>query len=199
MVVEDGNFLASGGVIVELPESSDWFHEAVHDAMSAITEDQPHIDQVIKGPEANQWKEAIEEELTQIEKLGTWEIVEAPPNANIIGSQFILCCKHDAQGNISHYKAWHIVKGFKQQFRIDYTETFAPTVHAATLCVLLAIAGMLGDKVVVEQADVKNTYIHFWLHDGKVIYAALPAHYLTFCLLLAQFANKPLKTIILRL
>jgi len=77
---------------------SDWFHKAVHDAMSAITEDQPHINEAIKGPEANQWKEAIEAELTQIEKLDTWEVVKAPPDANIIDSCFVLHQKRDAQG-----------------------------------------------------------------------------------------------------
>src|ERR1700724_3656826 len=102
--------------------------------MSAVMEDQPHIDQAINRPESNQWTEAIEAELTQIEKLGTWDVVEAPPGANIIDSRFVLCRKRDAQGNISRYKARLVTKGFKQRFGVDYTETFALTVRATTLC-----------------------------------------------------------------
>jgi len=199
LVLDDEESLAPGGVIVELPESSNWFHEAVHDTMSAITEDQPHIDEAINRPEAIHWKEAIEAELTQIKKLGTWDIVEAPPDANTIDSQFILHCKRDAQGNISQYNACLVAKGFKQQFGVDYTETFTPTVHASTLCVLLSIAETLGDKVVIEQADAKNAFLNFWLHEGKVIHMALPFYYEAFCSLPTKFANKPRKTIILHL
>ena len=165
--------------------------------MNVITENQSHIDEVIKGPESHQWKEAIKEELIQIEKLHTWEIVEASPGTNIIGSQFILCCKCDVQGNISCYKAWHITKGLKQKFGVNYTETFTPTVCASTLCVLLSIATTLGDKVVIEQANVKNAYLNSWLHKDEVIYAALPSHYLIFHFLSTEFANKPLKMIVL--
>ena len=83
----DTESLEPGGAEFELPiMGSDWFHEAVHDTMSVITEDQPHIDQAIKGPESDQWKEAIESELLQIEKLATWNIVEAPPDANTLSA-----------------------------------------------------------------------------------------------------------------
>ena len=86
MAVDDGDLLASGGVIVELLESSDWFCKAVYGAMSAITNDQPHINEAIRGPESDQWKEAIEAKLAQIKKLDTWNIVKAPPGTNIIDS-----------------------------------------------------------------------------------------------------------------
>jgi len=180
-------------------EGSDWFHEAVHDALSATSEDQPTIDDAIKGPEAEEWKRAIEEELTQIEKLGTWEIVDAPLDANIIDSRFVLHRKHDAQGNISQYKACLVAKGFKQQFGVDYTETFAPTVCPATLRVLFTIAGSLGNKVVIKQADAKNAYLNSWLHDDEVIFMALPQFYEIFQTLPAEFAKKLRKMIVLKL
>ena len=55
---------------------------AVH-ALSAI-EDQLFVENAINGPESDDWKRAINEELTQIEKLGTWKLVEAPNDANVI-------------------------------------------------------------------------------------------------------------------
>ena len=99
LAVDAEGILEPGGAKVE-PSimGSDWFHEAVYDTMSVIMEEQPHINKAIKGLEANQWKEAIEVELTQIEKLGTWEVVESPPDANIIDFHFILLRKCDAQG-----------------------------------------------------------------------------------------------------
>jgi len=198
LAVNAKRILEPGGAKVEpFITGSDWFHKAVHDTMSAITEDQPHINEAIKGPEANQWKDAIEVELTQIEKLGTWKVVEAPPDTNIIDSRFVLHQKRDAQGNISRYKACLVTKGFKQQFGVDYTDTFAPTVRTSTLWVLLSIARSLGNKVVVEQADAKNVYLNSWLHNDEVIYMYRPQNFETFCSLPMEFTNKPRKMIVL--
>ena len=79
------------------------------------------------------------------------------------------------------------------------TETFAPTVRPATLRVLFAIAGSLGNKVVIEQADAKNTYLNSWLHDDEVIFMALPQFYKIFWTLPAEFAKKLRKMIVLKL
>jgi hypothetical protein len=104
------------------------FCEAVH-ALSAITGDEPNVENEINGPESSDWKRTINEELVQIEKLRTWELVEAPDNANIIPCRWVLLCKRNAQGKIARYKARLVAKGFSQQFGVDYTDTFAPTVR----------------------------------------------------------------------
>ena len=200
VLAADSDNLEPGGAEVEPPIMGyDWFHAAVHEAMSAITKDQPHINEALQGLEADHWMEAIETKLAQIEKLDTWEVIEAPPGANIINSRFILHQKRDAQGNISRYKAHLIAKGFKQQFGVNYTDTFTPTVRAETLHVLLSIAATLGDKVVVEQANVKNAYLNSWLHEDEQILMYHPHHYDKFRQLPSKFMNRPMKTIILRL
>ena len=54
MLAVDAEGLKPGEAKVEPPITGfDWFCEAVHDAMSMIMEDQPHIDQVINGPESD--------------------------------------------------------------------------------------------------------------------------------------------------
>ena len=194
----DAESLEPGGAEFELPITGlDWFCEAVLDALSAIMEDQPHIDQAIKGPELDQWKEAIESKLTQIEKLDTWDVVEAPPDTNIINSCFVLHRKCNTKGNVSRFKACLVTKGFKQRFGVDYTETFAPTVCPETLHVLLSLAALLG--AMIEQTDVKNAYLHSLLHDGKEIYMYHPQHFDTFRSLPTKFANRLTRTIVLRL
>ena len=67
------------------------FRAAVY-ALSA-TEDQPIVETAINGPESNDWKSAIEAELAQIEKLGTWEFVEPSNDANIVPCRWVLCRK----------------------------------------------------------------------------------------------------------
>ena len=58
-------------------------------ALSA-TEDQPIVETAINRPESNDWKSAIEAELAEIEKLGTWEFVEAPNDANVVPCRWVL-------------------------------------------------------------------------------------------------------------
>jgi Reverse transcriptase (RNA-dependent DNA polymerase) len=83
--------------------------------------------------ERAEWTKVIEAKLTQIERLHTWDLVEAPPDTNVIPSGYIFCQKHDSNRKIEHYKARCIAKGYMQQFGVDYTDTFSPTICLATL------------------------------------------------------------------
>ena len=83
------------------------------------------------------------------------------------------------QGQIVWYKARLVAKGFRQQFGVDYTDTFAPTIRSATLRVLLALAAAHEGNIIIEQADVKNAYLNAWMHDDKVVLMELPDLYTT--------------------
>ena len=72
-------------------------------AMAAISDDEPEPEEAINSNESDNWKGGMEEELSQIEKLNTWELVQAPPDANIIPSKWMLCHKCNAQGKITRY------------------------------------------------------------------------------------------------
>ena len=111
-------------------------------------------------------------------KVHTYDIVKAPPDANVVPCRWVFCRKHNGEGEVVHPKARLVAKGFKQQFRVDYHETFAPTVLPATLCLLLAIAAQKGSVVV--QANAKNAYLHGTLEPNKIIYMDLPPKYSLF-------------------
>jgi hypothetical protein len=51
------------------------------------------------------WEWAIHEELKTLEDAGTWTLINAPHNANIIGLKWVFPLKHDTAGNVVHYKA----------------------------------------------------------------------------------------------
>jgi len=70
------------------------------------------LETAINRPESKDWKSAIETKLAQIEKLSTWELVEAPNDANIIPCRWVLHRKRNAKGEISRYKAQLVAKGF---------------------------------------------------------------------------------------
>jgi len=186
VVEEQGGFEASG-VEFDDPAEADCFHKAVHDGLSAITEDQPLIESAINGSESDNWKRAIKEELTQIEKLGTWEFIEALDDANIIPCCWVLCHKCDAQEQVSRYKACLVAKGFHQQFGVDYTDTFSPTVRPATLRILLTLGAAKDDDIIIEQADIKNAYLNSWMHDDEVVLMDIPKFYQLFPQLPEEF------------
>lgn len=54
-----------------------WFRGIAKDAL-AMSEDEPLLDEAMKGDEATEWIMAMREEIAQIEKVHTYDIVEAP-------------------------------------------------------------------------------------------------------------------------
>lgn len=89
------------------------------------------------------WENAIKEELAMLEKAGTWELIEAPQNANVIGSKWVFRAKKDAAGNVIRYKARLVAQGFSQVPGVDYFDTFAPVARLASIRSVLAIAADL--------------------------------------------------------
>jgi hypothetical protein len=96
--------------------------------------------------------------------------------------------KRNGNGQVVCHKARLVVKGFKQQFGVDYTEMFAPTVRASTLRILLLFAAQKG--ATIHQCDVKNAYLNSRLQDGLVIYSDLPPRYSDFHELPAELKNE---------
>jgi hypothetical protein len=143
---------------------------------------------VLNGNERSEWSDAIDAELSQMEKVNAWVPVVPPSDANIIPSRYVFHRKRDAAGNIARYKARLVVKGFRQQFGVDYVETFAPTVRASTLRILLSFAAQ--KNAAVHQCDVKNAYLNSPLQDGIDLYSELPPKYEKFRQLPLELKNK---------
>ena len=72
------------------------------------------------------WEKAIHEELEVLKTAETWEIVDTPEGANIVGSKWVFQAKKDAAGIVARYKARLVAQGFSQVPGVDYFDTFAP-------------------------------------------------------------------------
>jgi hypothetical protein len=123
-----------------------------------------------------------------MEKVNAWVPVVPPPDANIIPSLFVFRRKRNDTGSIVRYKARLVVKGFKQQFGVDYFDTFAPTVRAPTLRILLSYAAQKG--AAIHQCDIKNAYLNSRLKDNITLYSELPPKYESFRQLPPELRNK---------
>ncbi|KAI3815830.1 hypothetical protein L1987_15513 [Smallanthus sonchifolius] len=104
------------------------------------------------------WKEAMQEELAQFDKLKVWNLVDLPKGAYPIGTKWVFKCKKDDQGVLVRNKARLVVQGFNQQEGIDYTEVYAPVARLEAIRLFLAFTSFKGFKVF--QLDVKSAFLY---------------------------------------
>jgi hypothetical protein len=84
-------------------------------------------------------KAAMDEEYDGLIKNNTWHLVPSCHGQNVIDCKWVYKVKRKADGTVDRYKARLVAKGFKQQYGIDYEETFSPVVKAATIHVVLSL------------------------------------------------------------
>ncbi|XP_069151908.1 uncharacterized protein [Solanum lycopersicum] len=75
-----------------------------------------------------------------IKKNGTWQLVDRHRNRKVIGVKWIFKRKLNTDGTICKHKARLVVKGYAQQYGVDYQETFAPVARYDTIKLILAFA-----------------------------------------------------------
>lgn len=95
------------------------------------------------GAHAPQWSQAMREELDQVEKNCTWDLLhkdQIPAGQRPLGGKCVSKVKRDVTGEIARFKARSVVKNYLQQFMVDFDQTFAAAVKPMAFRVLFAIA-----------------------------------------------------------
>ena len=93
--------------------------------------------QAMRLPLKSKWQEATRDEYKSLTEMGTWILVSPPKNRNVIKCKWVFMVKADGR-----YKARVIAKGFTQEHRIDYEETFSPVTRYELIRYLLAHAAL---------------------------------------------------------
>jgi histone deacetylase 1/2 len=109
------------------------------------------------------WKKAMEDEYAALQKNGTWHLVPYRPGMNLIDCKWVFKIKRKADGSIDRYKGRLAAKGFKQQYGIDYEDTFSPVVKITTVHLVLSLAVARG--WCLRQLDVQNAFLHGILEE----------------------------------
>jgi transposase InsO family protein len=113
------------------------------------------------------WNKAMNEELDQIEKNDTWELVPRPKNKNVIGTKWVFRNKLNEDGQVTRNKARLVCKGYAQIEGIDFEETFSPVARMEAIQLLLAYA--CSKNVKVYQMDVKSYFLNGELEEEVYI------------------------------
>ena len=66
------------------------------------------------------WIKAMEEELSQIKKIDSWELVPRPKDKNVIGTKWVFRNKLGENGQVTTNKAILVCKGYAQIKGIDF-------------------------------------------------------------------------------
>jgi len=109
----------------------------------------------------------MNEELEQIEKNNTWELVPRPNDKNVIGTKWIFKNKMNENGDVIESKAILFCKGYAQQQGIDFEETFSQVVRHDAIRMFLALSSFQEFKV--YQMDVKSTFVNGDLEEEVYI------------------------------
>ncbi|KAD4585749.1 hypothetical protein E3N88_23350 [Mikania micrantha] len=112
----------------------------------------------LEAKTVKEWQEAMEAEMTSIERNQTWSLTDLPAGVKPIGLKWVYKTKKDAQGRITKHKARLVAKGYVQQYGVDYEEVFALVTRMETIRLLLAVAAQQGWHV--HHLDVKTTFLH---------------------------------------
>jgi hypothetical protein len=105
----------------------------------------------------------MNDELDQIEKNNTWEMVHRPEGKNIIGSNWIFKNKLNEQGQVVRNKEILVCKGYAQIEGLDFDETFAPIARLEAIRIILAYA--CHKRFKVYQMDVKSAFLNGDLNE----------------------------------
>ena len=120
--------LDAPGDVLEVEELADWML-LMESAMMAQTSEMealepPSLAVAKRSPDWPAWEKAINEELNALKAAGTWETVDMPEGANIIGSKWVFQAKKNAAGVVVRYKARLVTQKFLQVPGVNYFDTF---------------------------------------------------------------------------
>eukprot|EP00253_Pinus_taeda_P024064 PITA_24064 len=109
----------------------------------------------------------MNEELEQIEKNNTRELVPRPNDKNITGTKWIFKNKLNENEYVIRNKARLVCKGYAQQEGIDFEETFAPVARLEAIRMFLALSSF--QKLKVYEMDVKCAFLNGDLEEEVYI------------------------------
>jgi hypothetical protein len=113
------------------------------------------------------WNKAMDEELDQIEKNDTWELVPRPKDKNVIGTKWVYRNELNEYGQVTRNKARLVCKGYAQVEGINFEETFSPVARMEAILLFLAYA--CSKNIKVYHMEIKSAFLNGELEEEVYI------------------------------
>lgn len=149
------------GRIIKPP---DWLKDYDTSCFSAITENITY-EEAMNSDSARLWTQAIENELSVLQKNNTWTEVPRPVNKKVIDSKWVLKIKNDGQ-----YKARLVARGFQQKCDGSFYDIYAPVAKVSTFRIFVVVANKL--RLPIHQMDVQGAFLYGDINDE--VFMSLP-------------------------
>ena len=143
--------------LIELPDD----HEQIFTDLppdfaliGGLNSEPASIDEALRGPDAQKWQEALDYEINQLEKMGTWVVEDLPAGHTAIPCSEVLRIKRGPDGEIQSYRVRIVAGGHRQVEGLNYTETFSAAAKMPIVRVVLVNAAEQDWEI--EHVDVKS-------------------------------------------
>nr|GEW15680.1 reverse transcriptase domain-containing protein [Tanacetum cinerariifolium] len=104
------------------------------------------------------WIDSMQEELLQFKRLDLWVLVPAPDNISPFTLKWLFKNKHDEEQTVIRKKSRLVVRGYREEERIDSEESFTLVARMEAIRIFLAYAAH--KSFMVFQMDVKTAFLH---------------------------------------
>jgi hypothetical protein len=89
----------------------------------------------------NQWKDAIQAEISSLSKREVFsQVIPTPPKVFPMGFKWVFVCKQNENNEVVRYKAKLVAQGFTQRPNIDFNETHSLVMSGITFRYLISLA-----------------------------------------------------------
>jgi hypothetical protein len=112
--------------------------------------------EAMKRSDAEEWLNAMNKELSSIEKHETWDWVDIPKDKKLMGCRWVLSIKETPTESI--YKARLVAQGCSQVEGENYFNTFAPVAYPTSFRIMMIDASK--HNKFVKQFDVTTAFLH---------------------------------------
>lgn len=154
-------------------EQSHWI-ESMEIGYCFVSEKEPkNFEMALASDDSIKWKEAMDDEYNSLIENQTWQLVDLPRGHNLVDNKWVHKIKETPTGGIERYKARLVVRGFSQEYGVDYFQTYSPVVRYASIRTIMAMAAAENLKLI--QFDVKTAFLYGDLSED--IYMKQPVGY----------------------
>ena len=132
--------------------------------------------QAMNSKYANEWSLAMDEKIKSLLEKNTWDTLSTEsmePGHIVLSGKWVFNLKRDVNGKIVRFKARWVVKGYLQQYGVDFDQTFASVVKPMAFRLLFALAAH--HDLDIEQLDIVTAFLNGFI--DQLIYVHMPKGY----------------------